>query len=80
MTSVPEKHTDGERGDSRFGDAINVTAHSVADPFVDRALVVENVRSETHGSGRHVTFTVRNVGSTQIPQYGIGVFWFRPEE
>jgi hypothetical protein len=58
-----------------YGDALSVTAHPVAGPPVDRALAIENVRSETHGTSREFSFTVRNVGSTSIPGYGVGVAW-----
>jgi hypothetical protein len=58
-----------------YGDALSVTAHPVARASVRRALAVENVRSETDGAARRLSFTVRNVGNAAIPGYGIGVGW-----
>jgi hypothetical protein len=60
-----------------YGDAVSVTAHPVPDlaAWARRALVVENIHTETLRTGVRLIFTVRNVGSTPIPRYGLGVGW-----
>ena len=71
-----ETHTWSASG-YRYGDAISVTAHAVPDLAAGarRALIVENVHTETLRTGNRLIFTVRNVGSTPIPRYGLGVGW-----
>jgi hypothetical protein len=60
-----------------YGDAVSVTAHPIPDlaAWARRALIVENMHNETLRTGVRLIFTVRNVGSTPIQRYGLGVGW-----
>jgi hypothetical protein len=59
----------------KYGDAMSVTAHPVTgDPAaLHRVLAVESVRIDGDPGGRTLRFTVHNVGSYEIPGYGIGI-------
>jgi hypothetical protein len=58
-----------------YGDSVNVTAQpvqSVNEGGPEHILAVENVRMQTDPGGRRLFFTVRNVGNTDVPGYGMG--------
>lgn len=55
-----------------YGDAITITAHSVAGAPEMRFLAVEDVRTEADPSGRRIYYTVRNTGASFIPGYAMG--------
>ena len=58
-----------------YGHMINVSAHPVVGPPEERKLAIENVQIQGDPTGRRLLFTVRNVGSTFIPGYGMGFGW-----
>jgi hypothetical protein len=55
-----------------YGDALSLSAHPVTGPPEERVLAVENVRIEGDAGGRRLYYTVRNVGMSSVPGYGIG--------
>jgi hypothetical protein len=64
-----------------YGDAISVTAHSVilnpGDPPGD--IAVQDVRIDASSDGGHtLLFTVKNVGSSFIPGYRVGIGVIQP--
>jgi hypothetical protein len=62
----------------KYGDVLSVTAHPVTgDPTAPhRVLAVENMRIDGDPSGGEtLLFTVRNVGLSSMPAYGVGISW-----
>ncbi|MCW5977550.1 MAG: hypothetical protein KIT09_05715 [Bryobacteraceae bacterium] len=58
-----------------YGDAVSVSVHPVVGAPVERFLQVENVRIQGDPAGRRLFFTVRNVGNSFVPGYGMGFGW-----
>lgn len=58
-----------------YGDAMSLTAHPVIGAPVERYLAIEDVRIEGDPGGRRLFYTVRNVGFSTIPGYGVGYAW-----
>ena len=58
-----------------YGHMINVSAHPVVGGPGERKLAIENVQIQGDTTGRRLLFTVRNVGSTFVPGYGMGFGW-----
>ena len=54
-----------------YGDALSVTATPVQGGL-EHILAVENVRMQSDQTGRRIFYTVRNVGQTAVPGYGVG--------
>lgn len=55
-----------------YGGAISLTAHPVVGAPVERRLAVENVFMEGDPGGRRLYFSVRNIGNSSVPGYGVG--------